>query len=300
MGLDSVDTAQLIMIANPPLPMLRMSPGSWKLAVQPAYFTGSPVQAEGSNPGTVTSGDFDGFGGGLGFSYAWSERWGVYFIGQGAASNGDFRFGLFDNCTTDCFSFTVSNVKSSFNIAMFGLMHQVIPGDEKKLSLQVFSGPMITRTQTRQTFVATSGSTVNDDFDMELDNFQFGFHAGAQAGINLGKKFKLNPYLLAGFPFGGSCAEYDVPTIRVLSPNDPLSSQSDLECGGSVTGAAANPPRNVEVGLTGFEFTGGINLIYKPWGLTVNLTAPFLKKLDAEGADILLLTFSLPFGNYLK
>ncbi len=306
MGLDSADAAQLMMTANPPLPMMRMSPGTWKLTLQPAYFSGSPIQVEDADPGTVTSGDFNGFGGGVGFSYAWSERWGAYVIAQGAASSGNFSFGRFDNCAGDCFSFTVSNVKSSFNIAMFGIMHQVLPGDDdKRLSLQAFTGPMITRTKTSQTFVAVTGvigSAPDDDFDMELDDFQFGWHAGAQAGYNLGKKFKINPYLLAAFPLGDSCATYDVPAIRATNPNgNPLSSQSDLACGGSVDNSPPATPRSVEVGLDEFEFTGGINLIYKPWGLTVNLTAPFLKKIDSdEGADIFLLTFSLPFGNFLK
>lgn len=182
---------------------------------------------------------------------------------------------------------------------LFGIMYQAMPGDNDKMSLQVFSGPVITRTQTSQTFVATSGGMIDDDFDMKLDNFQFGLHAGAQVGYNLGKYFKINPYLLTAIPFGDSCAKYDV-TIRKESPTDPLSSQSDIDCGGTEDGSTPSRARHVQIGLQGLEFSGGINLIYKPWGLTVNLTAPFLKKLDTESTDIFLLTFSLPFGNYPK
>lgn len=61
-GITSVEDAQFLMATNPPLPMLHLRKGTWKVVLQPAYFTGEPLEAEGGDPGTETHGEFDGVG----------------------------------------------------------------------------------------------------------------------------------------------------------------------------------------------------------------------------------------------
>ena len=76
-GLAGVWTAQGLLAANPPLPMLRYSPGAWRVTLAPAYFFGEPA-SDSAGAGHTVSGRISGGGAGASASYAFAERWGVY------------------------------------------------------------------------------------------------------------------------------------------------------------------------------------------------------------------------------
>lgn len=269
--------------ANPPLPLLRFEPGAWRVKVAPAYYFGKPTYEPA---GFTTSGRFSGLGVGVAASYAFTSRWGAYFWMLGSRGTGNVTYT--PKAGSGQWLTELSGLKTGTELISAGAMFQLL-ADDSKYSLPVFAGPVMARVSGKQTlrrFDATGA--LRDDFDVSLDHAHFGVAAGAQAAVPLGKRFELNPFLLAATYFTDACDTYSV-TRQGVDSGAGMSSISSRSCGGT---------RRLESGDEGVVAAGGVNLSYVPWNFSVSLTAPFLASvISDEDADVTLLTFSWSFGS---
>lgn len=284
-GLAGVWTAQGLMAANPPLPMLRYSQGAWRVSLAPAYFFGEPASGS-SGAGHSVSGRISGGGAGASVSYAFAERWGAYVWLLGSSAKGHVDAQPQPNCPS-CARVKLDSIASSYQLLTAGAVYQAAGDTSEGFTLPVFAGPLLSRSSSRQT-VTRFGQTATllDDFDMEVEDLSLGLALGAQAGIPVGRGFELNPFVMAGVFFRGDCRGYDV-TRQGL--NGGFSSTSDSGCSGA---------RQIRAGEDRLIATGGLNVLYTPWSVSLNATAPFLGRLIAgEDAKITLLTLSWSFGS---
>lgn len=287
-GLAGVWTAQGLMAANPPLPMLRYSPGAWRVTLAPAYFFGEPA-SDSSGPGHSVSGRISGGGAGASASYAFAERWGVYVWMLGSAAKGRVEAQPRPTCAT-CARVKLDSIASSYQLLTAGAVYQAAGETSGGFTLPIFAGPLLSRSSSRQTVTRfDQTATLLDDFDMEVEDLSLGLALGAQAGIPVGRGFELNPFVMTGVFFRGDCRSYDVTR---QGTNGGYSSTSDSGCSGA---------RHIRAGEDRLLATGGLNVMYNPWNLSLNATAPFLGRLIAgEDAKITLLTLSWSFGNSHK
>lgn len=286
-GIQSAAAANKFMAANPPLPMLRYPAGKFRLSLQPTFFSGrrDNPQIRGQ------SGNFRGYGGGIGASYAFADRWGAYAWGIGSALTGDFK-----NTAAD-FVTQVKGVRATFMTASLGVVYQALGRTDGGFSLPVFAGPTVTYARFAQTVVdgpITDPSTINVDFDMESSQVYPGVLAGMQAGIPLGKSLAINPFFIGAWAIGPECRPYRVRQLR--RDVSGLSNQGSPACGEISLDIQANK-RFIEFPRT--TLAGGINLSYRPWGLSLNATAPFLARLlaQSENTPMSLVTATFSFGS---
>ncbi|MEK7390062.1 MAG: hypothetical protein AAB036_10225 [Elusimicrobiota bacterium] len=283
-GLVGVWTAQGLMAANPPLPMLRYSPGAWRGSLAPAYFFGKPASGS-SGVNNSVSGRIAGGGAGASASYAFAERWGVYTWMLGSSAKGHSDVQPLPACPT-CARVKLDSVDSSYQLLSAGVVYQAAGDTSEGFTLPVFAGPLLSRSLSRQTVTRfNQAGALLDDFDMETQDLSLGLALGAQAGVPISRSFELNPFIMAGVFFRDDCRSYDVTR---QGTNSGFSSTSDSGCSGT---------RRIQAGEDRLIATGGLNLAYTPWGVSLNATAPFLGRLIAgEDAEITLLTLSWSFG----
>lgn len=287
-GLAGVWTAQGLLAANPPLPMLRYSPGAWRVSLAPAYFFGKPA-SDSSGASYSVSGRISGGGAGASASYAFAERWGVYVWMLGSSAKGHVDAQPRPICAT-CARVKQDSIASSYQLLTAGAVYQAAGDASEGFTLPVFAGPLLSRSSSRQTVTRfDQNATLLDDFDMEVEDLSLGLALGAQAGIPAGRGFELNPFVMTGVFFRGDCRSYDVTR---QGTNGGYSSTSDSGCSGT---------RQIRAGEDRLLATGGLNVMYNPWNLSLNATAPFLGRLIAgEDAEITLLTLSWSFGSPRK
>ncbi len=284
-GLNGVWNAQNHLAANPPLPMLRYEEGTWRLNLQPAYFYGRPGIGEASQALYEADGSFKGFAAGACLSYAFAPRWGAYAWALGSASGGDTVITPRAACV-NCGRYEFDGVRSRSALFSAGLVRQFWGGEGSRLSVPVFFGPLLSHSSSKQSVRRVYLGSVIDDFDMEISDLSLGLGAGAQAALRLGKGFELVPFLLGGVFFTDACRPYRVTRQGADSG---LSAFSENACSGD--GA-----RRLAIGEDPFVFAGGVNLGYEPWGLSLNLTAPFLSRLlEPTNAEVPLLSLSWGF-----
>ena len=176
------------------------------------------------------------------------------------------------------------------------MVYQFFGNKEGGFTLPVFAGPMITRIKFNQTVTKSYGQIANQplsgqvhtDFDMDGNQFVPGFMAGVQAGIPLGKYFKAVPYAMAGFLFQEDLS-YTLGTVR-----------TDRESSGM--GMLVRVRNGDKMQIERKIGTIGLNLVFKPWGLSLNLTGPILTKALLGKKDLEITQFSLSysFGKYEK
>ncbi|PIR15299.1 MAG: hypothetical protein COV48_15150, partial [Elusimicrobia bacterium CG11_big_fil_rev_8_21_14_0_20_64_6] len=196
-GLAGVWTAQGLMAANPPLPMLRYSPGAWRVSLAPAYFFGEPA-SDASGPGHSVSGRISGGGAGASASYAFAERWGgfVWMLGSSAKGHADAQ--PLPTCPT-CARVKLDSISSSYQLLTAGAVYQAAGDTSEGFTLPVFAGPLLSRSISRQTVTRfDQAATLLDDFDMEVEDLSLGLALGAQASIPVGRGFELNPFVMTG------------------------------------------------------------------------------------------------------
>lgn len=287
-GLAGVWTAQGLLAANPPLPMLRYPPGAWRISLAPAYFFGKPA-SDSSGAGHSVSGRISGAGAGASASYAFAERWGAYVWMLGSSAKGQVDAQPRSNCAS-CARVKLDSIVSSYQLLTAGAVYQAAGDTSGGFTLPIFAGPLVSRSNSRQAVTRfDQTATLLDDFDMEVEDLSIGLALGAQAGIPVGRGFELNPFVMTGFFFRGDCRSYDVTR---QGTNGGFSSTSDAGCSGA---------RQIRAGEDRLIATGGLNVIYAPWNVSLNATAPFLGRLIAgEDAEITLLTLSWSFGSSRK
>lgn len=287
-GLAGVWTAQGLMAANPPLPMLRYTPGAWRVSLAPAYFFGEPASGAAGSRHSA-SGRISGGGAGASASYAFAERWGVYVWMLGSAAKGHVDAQPQPSCV-GCARVKLDSISSSYQLLTAGAVYQAAGDTTEGFTLPVFAGPLLSRSTSRQTVTRfDQTAALLDEFDMEVEDVSLGLALGAQAGVPVGRGFELNPFVMTGVFFRDDCRSYDVTR---QGTNGGFSSTSDSGCSGT---------RQIRAGEDELIATGGLNVLYTPWNLSLNVTAPFLGRLIAgDDAKITLLTLSWSFGSPRK
>lgn len=272
--------ARHFLTASPPLPQLYYKPGEWQLTLQPSFISGELGKGEFAGSDTqINSSQLDGGGLGISFSRAIADKWGWYVWGIGNTLTGKAEF---SNPNV-----SVNSLSGTFMTVSGGLVYQFFGDEEGGFVLPVFIGPMLARTDISQTVTSTQ---LQADFDMEMVNTSPGVMAGVQAGINVGKSFKLNPFVVGGTWGFSECRSFKVKTIRQDVQNYSRGSAGD------VCGAGKIPMDSFLVGL-------GMNLTYKPWGVSANITAPVVRNMLMGGTsdiDVMIISISKSFGNYRK
>jgi hypothetical protein len=180
-------------------------------------------------------------------------------------------------------SSTFGDTNATFMAVSVGLVHQFFADDFEGFALPVFAGPLLARVHQDPTHVLSTtkngGVTQKDDFYVDVDNFQPGFMVGTQSIFNVGKGFQLNPFAIVAIM--SSSADPNITNVKFQQSQAP-------------------PMATVQSGFGGF----GVNLVYKPWNLSANVTAPFFSKLikldGAHGFQGSLWSVSWGFGNYVK
>lgn len=262
--------------ANPPMPMLYYKPGEWQVNVMPVYIDGQLGTELGG--ARATTNKLNGLGAGASYSRAFADKWGWYLWGIGNTMDGEFAF------TNPAVN--ISGFSASFLTLSAGVVYQFFGEEDGGFTLPVFFGPLLAHADMKQTVRAPGVG--NADFDMTLRETSPGAMIGVQAGINATKHFKLNPYLMGGTFGFTECHKY---TATVRSDPQSYSNPSGQICSGQKI-----PYDSFVVGM-------GLNATYKPWNVTVNLTAPLLKNALMGGTsdiDVTMLSVSWAFGNFRK
>lgn len=312
-GILTADYINKVISTNPPLPMLYYRQGKYKVTVMPAYFTGKNDSPDkGGGQGRIV-GDFKGWGGSAGVSYSFRDRWGVYAWGVGNSMSGDFSFGCPGPLQTpsgpgsECVVRQDTRDIKAINMTLSaGVAYQLFGKEDGGFSVPVFLGPTLTRTRITQTYVDTEGpSTVRSDWDMKLEHTIPGVLLGVQAGINVGKYFKINPFLILSQTLGSKCKPYETTALRVDSTGE--NGDSTPDCGGGMGPGNPGPTTGQSLVETGGSiFTPGINVTYKPWGLSANVTAALIRKKflssppESLEPEVVVFSLSYSFGNYIK
>lgn len=267
-GLQAASATGASILANPPLPMLYMKSGAQRFSIQPAYVEGKMDSLSEPNNGSTTFrevGKIYGAGGALGYSYAFTDTFGLYFLAVGSNVGGDFAYVPTDiNANT----LETKNIKSSFGAAGLGFTWTAIGGKPEDIfSLGLLGGPAISSFHLSQRVIntMTSSGTVTDDFEMETTISLPMVFVGLQLGIRL-ESFLINPYFV-GFSSvdNKKCHDYKVKSVSV---DGNLDGASTTECGGDGQGGGSTRNQiNIIDGTEAF----GVNVGYLPWHVAINV-----------------------------
>lgn len=282
---NAADTANNRLLGNPPLPMLRYAKSQWKLGLAPYYFTAEQDFTDPSPSGEfIQRGNFSGWGLGGSASWAFAERWGLYLLGVGSRVTGrDLSYnGAPSNPTAG--NLLVLDAGASAITLSGGIVRQFFGGAESAFVLPVFAGPMLKRfSYSHRVIESFPNGTIHSDYDVAGEGFDPGLLVGTQAGIELGKAWRLNPFFIFGMFFSEEIP-VDVTNVRTnTQPNNKQSNLNRLLSGEDVEG--------------GNFFGGfGLNLAYRPWGVSANLTSPFLPSFNDDNLKTTMVSISWAFG----
>lgn len=260
--------AMNVVFANPPLPMPDNEKRTYKASILPNYFKGEMDRTE---PFGTETGDFKGWGGGTSLSYGLGEKWGLYLLAMGASMTGDFKGVASTGGTVD-----VTNVEASYLMFSPALTYQF----GAKSRWMAFFGPTVTRADGRETVKESNGS----DYDLDVEKTMPGLLVGLQASFDLSESFEVSPFAILGGSFGS------------VQPKATVRTNSGGHLATILSGGTT------EIGTGGAN--GGVFLTYKPWGLSMNVTAPILRKfplfVEDVGKGVAISQFSLSwsFGTY--
>jgi len=288
---NAADAANNRLLANPPLPMLRYSPGQWKLGVAPYVYEANEDFLEMSPSGSYRQeGSYEGGGLGMTGSWAIAERWGVYALVVGNRTMGKniLRYDSQSSSPAQQ-DYFLSDAKATSLALSAGIVRQFFGESEDGFVLPVFAGPVVKHyNYSHRVIEKQNNGTLVSDYDVKGSGFIPGVLVGAQAGINLGKSWQLNPFAILGLLLTSEI-NATVPTVRVNNfPNAPGQGVNRLLSGEKPDGGDA--------------FGGiGLNVVYRPWSLSLNVTSPFLPALIGS-TDLKTNIFSLSwaFGNFKR
>lgn len=286
-GIDAAAVANNALLSNPPLPMLYYSRGDYRVSIAPFVFSGTLERVDSSS--TKGSGDFDGWGGGGTVSVGLGRKWGIYGLVAGSNAEGDFSY--HDPATGAGNKVSeISDMDATYLNASLGVVYQFFGDKEGGFSLPVFFGPLLSMSSVKQRYRDRNRSTfaLETDADLEVNLTNPGYFVGAQASLPVGKYFRLNPFVIYGAN-SKSDVSPEIATVRLETPGAEPRYLQRIRSG-------------EKIGIPNKFAAIGINLFFKPWGLSMNLTAPLVRKaiLEDEDAKMTLLTLSWSFGHYIK
>ena len=285
----STNDVSAYLLLNPPLPMLYYKKGDYQVAVKPYLYSGTfQSHSEGA-------GNFRGEAGAASISYGLADNWGLYVLSMGNELKGYFTYTQ-DPGRGGGLNTKINGNKTSFAMVSPAVVYQFFGEDQKGFTLPVMLGPLAYKTSFSQEFQqsqASDGAAVND-FDMRGDKTGFGVLAGVQAGIDMGRYFRFNPYLLFAFLQEGA---YETSVSNVRLNNSTTEMGDALTPSGSLSTPTNVSPRGM--------FAPGLNFTYRPWGLSFNIASLILKNGlgfgdYVKGASTTSYSVSWAFGNYVK
>lgn len=297
MGALAAESANKVLLADLPLPMLYHKKATWKVGLRPYLYTGTADSNYSENGfSNVRTGSFKGWGGGVTASYSFADSWAAYFfVSQSKLASGDFK-NIQTTPQQNTTTILVTDNKASFISFNPGVTYQFY-GTQEGSAAAVFAGPVMILTKFNSSIRETDRNTGSvNDYDTECRLTTPGASAGVQAGFDVFKKFKLNPFAMLGWmktqPITGA-----VTRIRLAQIPDANPFNSNL----------ASLQRGEQYDRGGVFGSIGLNAIYKPWGVSVNLLAPFVKetilkigKNTSDNFKITQISIAWAFGNYVK
>jgi len=291
LGLAAAGRANGLLITNPPLPMLYMGSNTNKFTIQPYTFSGDVDLNRGEADG-VFSGDFEGKAAGIAASFGFSRRWGFYTMALASFLDGNFAKdpGPKENLLQRG---EIIGAEATYAFASMGLMFRYFNKNDEGFTLSTFLGPAALQVKLEERIKLTFKSGGVYDYEIEADEILPGGMFGIQAGINLGRYFRLNPFAVAAaFPAG--VISYTETGIVHEDTRTGQDSTFGFSSSGDINSATEIEAQQISAG-------GGINLLFKPLGLSLNITAPFAKHwYQGGGIFPTMATLSWSFGNYSK
>jgi hypothetical protein len=319
--LTTAEAALSSLYANPPLPMTAFKAGDHKLTVMLDYFGVQTPAGDGSSesPSDVSKGSgLQGFGGAVLYDHAvldWGSLYGLFMgarLGPGRINGRSSS--AFQNAPANMKADTVfqsADSQGSTSVAFsIGANARIAGESPEGFTMGAFMGPIVYMTQGKGSAVFLNSQTAADSSDCaeaisgyncvkrnyDARATTFGLLAGLQANIPVGKGLAVNPFLIAlpstALSQGGEFIDsdhvkLDQPVkVGTSSGANVLTSQTDY--------VRAIPP-----------FSLGLNLAYRPWGLSANVTGSLFTLLSNEvlqlqGNKIFKLQISKSFGSFPK
>lgn len=291
-GIDAAALTIQYMMADPPLPHNDSEMGKMRASIKPGYITGDTEANYDYGGGNTANqaGSVNGFSiGGVG-SYTWSAKWSSYAWLVGTRISGDFDTKQNGEATA---SIRTRDVDVTFFNLSFGMNYQIRQKSSDTAGISVFFGPYFPYFNTSQRYI-NDGS----GFDGELESNELfaGLLVGVQLDMDLAENWRLGPFIILGDTFGsndffnpfgdtGECKSFEATAIR--SGSLASGGFGEVDCG------------NRQEFLYDTMIGGmGLNLGYKPWGLSANIFSPFLNQLilklfyEDEEPDLFYLSFT--------
>ncbi|MDH5580561.1 MAG: hypothetical protein OEY33_01520 [Bdellovibrionales bacterium] len=274
-GLGPAKDMDVILSANPPLPMLNYQENTYKVGVQPTYY-------KGKNEFILFENDFQGHAFALNYSYAHTNKWGLF---------ANFNYTHFSSDhTTNVFlkKYYLSNITSDFYTLSGGIHFQLLKQKGALPSINFIGGPYLKLIKFSQSYRREDfNKNIELDFDMESNPTIPGLMIGGQMGWKIKDKFIINPFGFIQIPISSECKSYEVTSVRKDSNNE---------------AGKGTCPETGENGIdfSMFQISGGINLVYIPWDLSVNITAPFIRLAieDYTNGSTTIISISKSFGDF--
>ena len=281
------DTVSFLHDANPPLSNFAYEPGLYRITVQPSYYSGSA---------DLFLGETEFKGGALAFDYTKvvTERWGWYLTGLLFQYRANRDFTLF---TTDLF---LKNVKHNVYTIKPGLHYLLWKQEGYKPTLTVMGGPYFRLIDFSQTYVL-NGTFLNTDFpnqtiydfDMKSSPLIIGASVGVRLSWRIANSFAINAFGFLQVPLSDTCQPYKITALRT-----DLEGNSDQGLCQDETKVGVNFDGSEDIFGTEHLLSGGFNLEYIPWKLTVNISS-LLIGYGLKGqsqVDTSLISISKSFG----
>lgn len=324
--------ANHLIAADIPLPITHFVKGNWRVSIKPTYFKIDTLINTTKDPGATRGGgniwsgdDLTGWGGSAGYSYAFTNRWLAYGIFTGAKSSGKSkgRYGYSDKyphinqdgsqeyvSASDLPDLAQIEGTNTFYQANFGVGFDLIKGEEdRKWSVPVLFGFFVQRYKSdmKQSPIFGTGSKYLDDqwYNITGEGTIFGVSGGIEAARNFGKYLQVVPYIIYPVSFSS-------PKLNSVRTRSWYSASL-------ITGNANDTTRiysedtaltSGRVGQTDSQSFGhntfpafGLNMTYRPWGLTLSLGGLMTSFYSSElfkGLKMTKFSISYSFGKYEK
>lgn len=304
--LTNAEAALSAVAANPPLPMTYFEQGEYKMTVMANYFSmTTPAVPEDQVSSIALDGSQKGFGAGVLFDRALTDRWSLFLLALGARVGDSVLVG---DATAEVSNsdtlFQNSSGGGTYSVsAAVGLNRRLYGTEREGFALNAFFGPILFYTRGTGRVNMLNNKTAADStgchqafagYNCIVRNytaslFDAGLMAGLQAQVPLFKGFAINPYL------------FFMPATNLIDPHGktPVSLDKAMTFdseSGIQTKSDISPIRGIS------WISLGMNMKYIPWGLGVNVTGSFVTPLLAAAADLdsysmLKIQISRSFGN---
>lgn len=287
-GLNAVKNVDIILNANPPLPMLEYQPGNYRLTVQPSYYYGTNEFAD------FTDNPFSGVALAFNYTQVRTDRWGWYVSGLLVNYSADMEIQL------PFVGVELNDIRGNLFTVGGGVHYLLLTQQGYRPALVFIGGPYVKIARFSQTFfqegaILDDGSFSNEvvfDFDMESNPVLFGLTVGGRLSWRIKDKFALNFFGFMQVPITSECQPYKVTAVRTDFEGDVNSGlcESGGDGGIDFSGNA--------IELAGAALSGGFNIEYIPWKVTLNVSAPIIKALveDYTQQDTTVISLSKSFG----